>query len=395
MKLLWVKSDFLHPPDRGGQIRTLETLKRLHRRHEVHYIGLTAPGEEEGPRRAHEYASRWYAVEHVVPEKTSPAFAWQLAAGVVDRLPVAVRRFRSAAMRREVQALLRRESFDAIVCDFLFPAANIPDLRPVTLFQHNVESLIWRRRLAQARDPIRRAYLRVQAKRMERFERDVCQSVRSIIAVSEQDAEIMRREFGAARASAVPTGVDVEYFRRPPEVEPKADLVFVGSMDWMPNIDGAVWFVSEVLPLIRKRAPECTLAIAGRRPTAQLQELARRDPRITVTGTIPDVRPWVWGAKAAIVPLRVGGGTRIKIYEAMAAGTPVVSTSIGAEGLDVRNGETILLADDAAAFADACVTLLSDPERGRCVSSAAHELVATRYSWDAVAAAFEDLLIAR
>jgi sugar transferase (PEP-CTERM/EpsH1 system associated) len=395
MKLLWVKSDFLHPPDRGGQIRTLETLKRLHRRHEVHYIGLKQPGDAEGPARAGEYSSRSYAVEHAVPDKTSLAFAGQLVRGLGDRLPVAVSRFRSAAMRREVQALLAREKFDAIVCDFLFPAANIPDLRPVTLFQHNVEALIWKRRHAQASGPLQRAYIGVQARRMERFEREVCRAVHSIIAVSEQDADIMRREYGAARVSAVPTGVDVDYFARPPAVEAKADLVFVGSMDWMPNIDGARWFADEVLPLIRRRIPDCTLAIAGRRPAAEIQELGRRDPAITVTGTIPDVRPWVWGAKLAIVPLRVGGGTRIKIYEAMAAGTPVVSTTIGAEGLDVKDGENILLADDPAGFAEACVSLLGNEERARQQAAAARELVSSRYSWDAVAEVFERLLTSR
>ncbi|HZU27754.1 MAG TPA: glycosyltransferase [Bryobacteraceae bacterium] len=395
MKLLWVKSDFLHPPDRGGQIRTLETLKRLHRRHEVHYIGLKQPGEDEGPRRAGEYSSRWYAVEHVVPDKTSLAFAGQLARGLFDRVPVAVSRFRSRAMRRQLHALLARQKFDAVVCDFLFPAANIPDLAPVTLFQHNVEALIWQRRLAQANNPLQRAYIGLQARRMERFEREVCRSVGSIIAVSEQDAEIMRREYGAARVSAVPTGVDTDCFRRPEQVDAKTDLVFVGSMDWMPNIDGALWFANEVLPLIRKHVPECTLAVAGRRPAAEIQELARRDSGITVTGTIPDVRPWIWGARAAIVPLRIGGGTRIKIYEAMAAGTPVVSTTIGAEGLDVRNGDTILLADDAAGFADACISLLRRQEQAGRISGAARDLVSSRYSWDAVADAFEKLLTSK
>jgi len=395
MKLLWVKSDFLHPPDRGGQIRTLETLKRLHRRHEVTYIGLAQPGDEEGPERAGEYSSRWIAVKHVVPDKTSAAFAGQLARGVLDPLPVAVSRFRSHAMRRELRALLERDKFDAVVCDFLFPAANIPELSQVTLFQHNVEALIWKRRLAQAKRPLQRAYIGLQARRMERFEGEVCRAVQSIIAVSEQDAAIMRRDYGAADVSAVPTGVDVDYFRRPAPADAKADLVFVGSMDWMPNIDGAVWFVNEVLPLIRKHAPDCTLAIAGRRPAAEIQELARVDSRITVTGTIPDVRPWVWGAKAAIVPLRVGGGTRIKIYEAMAAGTPVVSTSIGAEGLDVRDGETILLADDAAGFAEACVSLLMNQDAAARICAAARELVSSRYSWDAVAYAFEKLLMSR
>lgn len=392
MKLLWVKSDFLHPTDRGAQIRTLEMLKRLHRRNTVHYVGLAGPGETEGPARAGEYSSQSYAVEHAVPDKTSARFAGQLARGLFDGMPVAVARFRSEGMRRQVDELTRREKFDAIVCDFLFPAANLPDLGPVTLFQHNVEAVIWRRRVQHAANPVARWYLETQARRMERFEGEVCRAVRGIVAVSEQDAETMRRDYGVQRVSAVATGVDVDTFARPAGAERRADLVFTGSMDWMPNIDGAQWFVREVLPLIRKRRPECTVAIAGRRPAAQLMEMARQDARIVVTGTVPDIRPWLWGAAVSIVPLRIGGGTRIKIYEAMAAGVPVVSTTVGAEGLDVTNGETILLADEPDAFAEACLSLMEDGARRERMAVAALERVASRYSWEAVAASFERML---
>ena len=392
MKLLWVKSDFLHPTDRGAQIRTLEMLKRLSRRNTVHYVGLKAPGETEGPERAHEYSAEAYAVDHFVPEKTSARFAGQLISGLFDPLPVAVTRFRSDGMRRKIEEVTTREKFDAIVCDFLFPAANMPDLAPVTLFQHNVEALIWQRRQQHATNPAARWYLATQARRMEKFEGEVCRAVRAIVAVSEHDAGIMRREYGAKRVSAVPTGVDIEYFARPSQAEPKADLVFVGSMDWMPNVDGARWLVGEVLPLIRRKWPNCTVAIAGRRPTAELVAMAQRDPGIIVTGTVPDIRPWLWGSAVSIVPLRIGGGTRIKIYEAMAAGTPVVSTTIGAEGLDVSHNETILLADTPADFADACLALLSDrAEHGR-IAAAAFERVSTRYSWDAAVTAFERTL---
>jgi glycosyltransferase involved in cell wall biosynthesis len=394
MKLLWVKSDFLHPTDRGAQIRTLEMLKRLNRRNTVHYIALRSPGETEGPARAHEYSSQSCAVDHFVPDKTSARFAAQLVRGLFDPLPVAVSRFRSAAMRSEIEALTAREKFDAVVCDFLFPAANMPDLSAVTLFQHNVEALIWRRRVEHATGPLQRWYLKTQARRMEKFEGDVCRAVRSIVAVSEQDADIMRREYGARRVSAVPTGVDIDYFARPPQPERKADLVFIGSMDWMPNIDGAAWFVREILPLIRKQAPDCTVAIAGRRPTTELTALAARDSRIIITGTVADIRPWLWGSAVSIVPLRIGGGTRIKIYEAMAAGTPVVSTTVGAEGLDVTHGETILLADEPHDFADACIALLRDKAESARIASAAWERVSSRYSWDAVAAAFEGMLTA-
>jgi glycosyltransferase involved in cell wall biosynthesis len=160
----------------------------------------------------------------------------------------------------------------------------------------------------------------------------------------------------------------------------------------MPNIDGIRWFVTEVLPLIRNRRPDCSLAIAGRKPTAEISALTQRDSRIQVTGTVPDVRPYLWGSAVSIVPLRIGGGTRLKIYEAMAAGIPVVSTTIGAEGLDIRDGETIRIGDDARAFADGCVALLEDSAGRARIADNARGMIGERYSWEVAARRFEELL---
>ena len=393
MKILWVKTDFLHPTTRGGQIRSLETLRHLHSRHEVHYVAF-ADGNPEGIARSSEYCSRAYPVPHRVPAKTSPAFAWQLAAGLFSPMPVAVSRYASGQMRKTIQRLMREQRFDTVVCDFLFPSPNFPDLSRCVLFQHNVESVIWKRRTQTASGTLRRQYLRGQARRMLDYEAMVCRSVRGIVAVSETDAATMRRLYGVAHVEAVPTGVDFDYFARPASPKRLADLVFVGSMDWMPNIDGAAWFVREVLPLIRRKYPECSLAIVGRKPTAAVMDLARKDARVLVTGTVPDVRPWLFGAVAAVVPLRIGGGTRLKIYEAMAAEVPVVSTTVGAEGLDVRDGENIHLADSPAEFAERCVNLLHNVEERTRLAAAARETIAGRHSWDAVSRRFEQVLCA-
>jgi glycosyltransferase involved in cell wall biosynthesis len=163
-------------------------------------------------------------------------------------------------------------------------------------------------------------------------------------------------------------------------------------MDWLPNIDGMTWFLEEILPLIRHRRPDCSVAIVGRKPPQSLLDRATADKRLRVTGTIPDIRPWLWGARVSIVPLRIGGGTRLKIYEAMAARAPVVSTTVGAEGLDVQHGDNILLADDPAAFAECCLGLLADDERRRRIASAARDHVLRNYSWDGVARVFEGIL---
>lgn len=393
MKLLWVKTDFLHPTTRGGQIRTLELLRQLHRRHEVHYVAFHDPKEPEGLKRAGEYSSYAYPIDYQLTDKDSAAFAGELLTGLFSRMPVAVRRCCSGKMRKQIEKLTREHSFDSVICDFLSPAPNMPELSSCVLFQHNVEGVIWKRRTEHATDPLRRFYLKLQAERMLRYEGEVCRKVQKVIAVSEEDATLMRRWYGVERVDAVPTGVDAQYFRARAPEKLAADLVFVGSMDWAPNIDGIDWFQREVLPLILRQKPECTVAIVGRKPPQAIQDLGSR-PGIRVTGTVPDVRPWLWGSKVSIVPLRVGGGTRLKIFEAMAAGVPVVSTSIGAEGLGARDGDTIRIADTPQDFAAACLALLDDAAEGNLLSGRALEMVTQKYSWAAASDAFEKLLAA-
>lgn len=393
MKLLWVKTDFLHPTTRGGQIRSLELLRRLHAKHEVHYVAFHDGQQTEALERSSEYCSHHYPIPHQVPPRSSPWFALQLAAGLISPLPLAVSRYRSPAMRRRIAELTQRVRFDAVVCDFPMVALNIPNLAGCVLFQHNVEYQIWRRHAEHAPTLLHRGYFRLQTERMFAFERSVCTTVKRVIAVSDADAQRMREEFGVREVVVTPTGVDAVFFARPLNFPPPSrDLVFVGSMDWMPNEDGVLWFVQEVLPRIRSRHPRCTLTITGRKPSSAVQDLARTDPYIQVTGTVDDVRPWLWSSRIAIVPLRIGGGTRLKIYEAMAAGVPVVSTPVGAEGLDVQPGENILFGSNAEQFAEACSTLLAHPDLRQELARKAVALVTERYSWDVVARQFGEFL---
>jgi glycosyltransferase involved in cell wall biosynthesis len=392
MKILWVKSDFLHPTTKGGHIRTLEMLRRMRERHEIHYVACHDGRTEESLRRSGEYCFRAYPVRFELSAKGSPQFLWEAGTNLFSPLPVHMVRLRSAAMRRQVEALARRERFDAMVCDFLTPAINLPELERWVLFQHNIETMIWRRRAQNAGDPLRRWYLRTQAGRLFRYERAVCRAVRHVIAVSDADAQAMRDMFGATRVSAIPTGVDVEHFTPPERAEASADLVFVGSMDWSPNVDGMLYFADQILPRIRGRKPDCAVSVVGRDPVRSIRELGERDPLIRVHGTVPDVRPYLWSARVSIVPLRIGGGTRLKIYESMAAQVPIVSTPIGAEGLLSRHGENIYLAATPVDFAARCLELLESPEKRERMARTAWELVRERFSWEQVAREFEGIL---
>ncbi|MGH9720896.1 MAG: glycosyltransferase family 4 protein, partial [Bryobacteraceae bacterium] len=210
MKILWVNSNFMHPTTKGGQIRTLEMLRHLHRRHEIHYVAIK--GEPEGPARAGEYSTRNYPVRHEIPAKGKPAFLMQLAKGFFNPVPLAVSRFHPPSLGPFLEDLIQRERFDRAVVDHLAPTAYFPRLDRAVFFQHNVETVIWRRHVEHCSSPVRKIYFKKQADLMFEYERRVCQKAGHIVAVSDVDAGEMKRLFGVTRISAIPTGVNLEYF---------------------------------------------------------------------------------------------------------------------------------------------------------------------------------------
>jgi glycosyltransferase involved in cell wall biosynthesis len=394
MKILWVNQYFLHPTERGGQIRSLGILRPLHARHEVHYAALDDPSSPVGMDMAPTFCSRAYPIPHRVVSRRSPAIGLQVAQHLAfSDLPLAVSRYASAALREKVRELTARVRFDAVVCDFAASGVNMPTLHDAVLFQHNVETTIFERHATNGATAAHRWFYGVQAARMHRYEERICRESAHVIAVSPVDAERMRTMFGISHVSDVPTGVDVEALRCTVPRAPQTDLVFVGSMDWLPNIDGMLWFASEILPLIRRQRPECGVTIVGRRPDPRLVALSVADPLVKVTGTVDDVRPYLWDARVAILPLRVGGGTRMKVYESMAAGVPMVSTSVGMEGLACVPGRDIVVADSAEDFAAECLRLLDTPNAAARIAESAYDLVSRECSHEAVAQVFESVLL--
>jgi sugar transferase (PEP-CTERM/EpsH1 system associated) len=390
MRLLWIKTELLHPVDKGGRIRTYQMLRALSRRHHVTYLclddGLAASDAIE---RAREYAQEVVVVPFRPAAKRSVAFFVDLLRNLFSPLPYAIARYRSPELRERIRQLAG--AADLIVCDFLTPSLNVPEglPPPAVLFEHNVEAMIWQRYVSVPQHPLRRAYMRLQWQRMLRHEARECRRFAHVIAVSPIDAELIRREYAVASVGHVATGVDLEYFSasRPPPAE-NCQLVFIGSMDWMPNEDGIRWFATEVFGRVLQRIPGARLMVIGRSPSPGLRDLAARNAAIEVTGTVEDVRPYLARAAICVVPLRIGGGTRLKIYEAMAMGVPVVSTEIGAEGLPLRHDEHLLIADTADDQVNAVCALLTDRARAARLAAAARRHVQEHCSWDAVAESF-------
>jgi len=395
MRILWLKTDFLHPVDVGSKIRTYYMLRELKRKHEVTYLTLDdGTADPEAHRRAEEYCHELIHVPHTTTKKFSWSFYCELAMNVLSGRPYAIDKYRSAMFTDTIGRLIRTNKIELVVCDFLHPSVNIPSSLacPVVLFQHNVEAMILRRHFEVQTQPITRAYFRQQWRRMQEYERDACRRFDYVVAVSENDRDVMAREYGLAQIGYVPTGVDTTYFRSSGRIKAEpAHLVFTGSMDWLPNDDGMWFFVKEILPLVRLKLPNVTITIVGRKPFPRMEALHRQDPSITITGRVEDVRPYMERASAYVVPLRIGGGTRLKIFEAMAMEKAIVSTSIGAEGLPINDGLDVLIADTPQAFATAVLRVLTDQSLAERLGANAAAKVRNEYAWDRVADCFVNL----
>ena len=367
-------------------------LRALKRQHQVTYLTLdNGKAAPDAAARALEYCHDVIRVPFEEAARRSPRFWLELVGNLASPLPYAIAKWRSPALRKEIVRAVAERGIDVVVCDFLAPSQNVPDGLgcPIVLFQHNVEAAIWRRHVDVRKNPLAKAYFREQWRRMERFERQECRRFDRVVAVSRTDALAIEREYGVGPVADVPTGVDIEYFRPTAgAIREPHNLVFTGSMDWLPNEDGITWFVDDVLPLVHERIPDVTLTVVGRNPPPRIQQLATHDRRLRVTGSVPDVRPYMDSASVFVVPLRVGGGTRLKIYEALAMEHPLVSTTIGAEGLPLEDGKHMLIADDAARFAQAVLSLLEDPARATAMGRAGAAYVRENFGWDAAAEAF-------
>jgi sugar transferase (PEP-CTERM/EpsH1 system associated) len=396
MRVLWLNTHLLLPLDKGGKLRTWHLMRHLAASHHITSIAFDDPDGAEANRRG---MSEVCAKLVMVPRRERPKEGARFYAGVArhlfDPLPYAVAQYRSAAYRQAVTAELSTGRYDRVVCDFLVPAVNLPSRLPCAsvLFTHNVEAEIWRRHADTAASLLHRTLYRQQWRRMRRFERRTLARFDRVLAVSDADRDTFARLYpGAldAPATVIPTGVDTGYFA--PAPASGHGLVFTGSMDWLPNVDGVLHFCRDILPLVRRQLPGVTFTIVGRAPTPAVRRLADQ-PGVSVTGRVDDVRPYLASAAAYVVPLRIGGGTRLKIFEAMAAGRAVVSTSIGAEGLPAEPGRHLLLADDPAGFAASVVALLTRPALRSALEHEARALVASGYDWRHAAAHLERAIL--
>jgi sugar transferase (PEP-CTERM/EpsH1 system associated) len=379
-RVLWITPKPPLPLVSGDRIRQYNLIRRLAEGHDVDLVTFVdGAADRDGVAALDGLCRRVIAV----PLPPRPCLAARALAVLDPRAPFRWARYRSPLFRGALEALTARERYDVVDVQHVYMAPYFAAVRPGprrVLTLHNVESVLSARCGAVERSAARRAYWTIESRKLAAFERSWLPAVDAVVAMSDDDAAAARRAAPPAAVAVVPNGVDIAAYA--PHVDGRDDraVVFTGSLGYPPNADGVRWFLARVWPLVRVRRPDATCTIVGRDPSAELRARDGRDG-VRVTGLVDDVRRFLVRAGAAVVPLRAGGGTRLKILEAMASATPVVSTRLGAEGLALRDGVEICLADDPLAFATATLRVLRDPALRRRLGEAARRRAEDTYDW--------------
>ncbi|MGD8996969.1 MAG: glycosyltransferase [Anaerolineae bacterium] len=393
MRILFLTPQLPYPPEKGTALRNWGLISGLSTRHEIAVLSFLDRGQSHGIADVLRGACCVETVE--APART---LRDRLRDMLTTRQPDMALRLASDAYGERLADWLARESFDVVQIEGieLAPYLNIINQvwptakragRPLVVFDdHNCEYVLQERVfLTDLYSPDRwpaAAYSFVQWRRLRRYEAQVCLKADRVLAVSQADARALRNLIPGLDVTVIPNGIDPRVYQPVTVEAPVAShtLVFTGTMDFRPNVDAVLWFTREVWPLIKAEVPDVHFSVVGQRPHRRLDPL-REDRSVTLTGRVEDVRPYIADAAVYVAPLRMGGGTRLKLLEAMAMSKPVVATSLGAEGYPVTDQHELILADAPAEFAQAVVSLLHSPARRAELGHSARTFVQRRYDW--------------
>ncbi len=398
MRILSLTPQLPYPPQKGTALRNWGLIQGLAERHELSLLSFHAPGEDMA--LAPTLAS---VCERVVtvpqPERSLHERMWDM---ISTRQPDMALRLTSNAFHQQLRDWLAKSTFDVVqiegieLAPYLSTIRSAPQDALVVFDDHNCEYLLQQRTfLTDLYSPTRwpgAAYSFVQWQRLHRYEAEICRRADQVLAVSKADAEALRKLDTDINVTVIPNGIDTQAYQ-PSTTRPDTPgntLVFTGTMDFRPNVDAVLWFAREVLPLIRADVSDARFIVVGQRPHRRLDPL-RRNPAITLTGWVEDVRPYFEDTTVYVAPLRMGGGTRLKLLEAMAMGKPVVATSLGAEGYPVQDGRELILADTPRTFAERVISLLRSEERRAELGQTARAFVEERYDWRVIVPRLESV----
>ncbi len=386
MKILFLAFEVPYPLDRGGRIKTFHYLKALTRHHQVSLVALT---RTQDCVTKLEYLRSELALEEVHGIHIDLARLRKARLALTSLLqtkPFVISLYDSAEGKHLVERLLNGNHFDLVYADHLHTAQYVPmETRALTLLdQHNVETMVLQRFAdTQSWKPLQ-WFARREHYKMSRYEPKMCRQFDAIWVTTEVDRELIAPWLlPRQHIKVLPIGVDTDYFQPDGRKRDPHTLISVGTLSWPPNADGVLWFYNEVYLLIKKQIPNIQFVIVGANPPSAIQKLAE-DPSVKVTGWVNDIRPYMARSTMMIVPLRGGSGMRVKILNALAMGLPVVSTSVGCEGIDVTSGDDILIADDVKTLVQRIVTLFQDQQLQQTLSKNGVRLIQERYSWKAL-----------
>jgi glycosyltransferase involved in cell wall biosynthesis len=395
MHAVIVDGDVSYPATSGKRLRTLNLMLRLARRHRITYIAR-GQGDRAETQQARAYLGdhgiQAVIVDDPLPKKSGPSFYLRLAANLLSPLPYSVASHVRPRMRAAVAAHAAANRVDVWQFEFFPYLATLPDpdARKV-LIAHNVESLLWQRYYESEDRQLRRWYIRGQWRKYERAERRGFAEATRVVAVSPEDAALVRERFGKPHVDVVDNGIDRAYFA---SVRPDRDpnlILLLGALDWRPNLDGLGVLLDRVFPEVRARHPAARLWVVGRNPPVGLAQRVAAVPGAELHADVADVRPYLARSGVMAVPLRIGGGSRLKILEALACGLPVVSTRVGAEGLALSPDRHLVAVDGVEGLADGLLRCLRDPGPAQEMARAGRAAVLERYDWDALALKLEEV----
>jgi polysaccharide biosynthesis protein PslH len=384
MNILMITTRLPFPANNGAKIRAFQILKALARVHRVTLVSYFGSERERGFFEVFSDLGVNLVAIHK-PAIDRPVGKNELVTSLTTGLPLSVGKYNDPRLEQAIAAHV--EGQDVILCEHMHIAHyafRYPQL-PRVLDAHNVETQIACRLTKCEPNILKKTLLSLNSKAMRSYERKVCNSFDMVLSVSPQDKVSLESAFAARSVKLLENGVDVSYFHPAATAGKNGNkkIVFVGAMDWLPNSDGIIKFVAESLPLIKKEYPGVQLDIVGKDPPGSVLKLGEVEG-VRVTGTVDDVRPYVWGADVFIVPLRFGGGSRLKILEGFSMEIPVVSTTVGCEGINCHHERELLIADSAEQFSAAVVRALGEKDLGLRLTRNARELVEKTYKWETV-----------
>lgn len=402
MKVLWLSQNLPFPPKTGVLQRNYNLIRECSRFAEVHLVAIVKQDilpdfdEHLAARELRAFCASVTPV-HLPIEGSRAVFLWTLAKSLFTTRPFTANWTDAPALRQAIRTAAGQGPFDAVFFDAISLAPFREELAqwPTALNHHNIESHLLERRLAYESSGARRFYLRQESRKLRRYEAAVAGAFDTNLVVSALDGERLRGICPGASTHVVANGVDVDYFRRqqPEQAVEPGHLIMVSGMNWFPNRDAVLLMADAVWPVLSTALPHARLTIVGASPPQAVLDLAARDNRVTVTGFVNDVRPYMERAQVYLCPMRDGGGTRLKILDALAMGVPIVATQMALEGIEVAAEQEVLVANEPAEFVDQIVRLVGDPALWRRLSDNGRQFVERHFAWPVIGghlrAAFE------